>query len=140
MTGRMLGVTLLATIALPAAVRSQGSLAQAAERVRRAWLEHDAQAIVGQSAKVVLQIGDAAPSAPLERAQATELLRRHLQGSAERAVTLAVVQEDTAGAGYVELDRRYVVSGTRDERRETIVLRFAKPGAEWLLSELRSAR
>jgi hypothetical protein len=118
---------------------AQGSLAEVAERVRRAWLVHDVQGVVGQSSSVVLQIPGADPSAPVDRAQAIELLRRHLRAGAERGLRVSAVREVEPGRGYAELDRRYVVAGTSDERRETIFLGFRKPGQEWMLTELRSA-
>jgi len=118
---------------------AQGSLAEVAERVRQAWLVHDVQGVVGQSSSVVLQIPGADPSAPVDRAQAIELLRRHLRAGAERGLRVSAVREVEPGRGYAELDRRYVVAGTSDERRETIFLGFRKPGQEWMLSELRSA-
>ena len=139
MTSRVLTVLVIATSGVTAAAWPQDSLARAAERVRRAWLAHDVQAIVGQSPRLVLQIPGADPSAPLERAQAAQLLRRHLQRVVERAVAVGAVREVEPGHGYAELDRRYVVAGTSDERRETIFLRFRKPGPAWLLTELRSA-
>src|SRR2546426_923161 len=100
---------------------------------------HDVQAVVGQSPSVVLQIPGADPSAPVDRAQAIELLRRHLRAGAERGLRVSAVREVEPGRGYAELDRRYVVAGTSDERRETIFLGFRKPGPEWRLAELRSA-
>jgi len=118
---------------------AQGSLAEVAERVRQAWLVHDVQGVVGQSSSVVLQIPGADPSAPVDRAQAIELLRRHLRAGAERGLRFSAVREVEPGRGYAELDRRYVVAGTSDERRETIFLGFRKPGREWMLTELRSA-
>ena len=118
---------------------AQGSLAEAAERVRQAWLAHDVQAVVGQSPSVVLQIPGADPSAPVDKAQAIELLRRHLRAGAERGLRVSAVREVEPGRGYAELERRYVVAGTSDERRETIFLGFRKPGQEWMLTELRSA-
>jgi len=118
---------------------AQGSLAEVAERVRQAWLVHDVQGVVGQSSSVVLQIPGADPSAPVDRAQAIELLRRHLRAGAERGLRVSAVREVEPGRGYAELDRRYVVAGTSDERRETIFLGFRKRGREWMLSELRSA-
>jgi len=139
MTSRVVMALLMASGGFVAAARAQDSLARAAERVRRAWLAHDVQAIVGQSPKVVLQIPGADASAPLERAQAAELLRRHLQRVVERTLAVGTVREVEPGHGYVELERRYVVAGTSDERRETIFLRFRKPGVDWLLTELRSA-
>lgn len=122
----------------PATGFAQGSLAEMAERVRQAWLAHDAQGVVGQSATLVLQIPGADPSAPLERAQAVELVRRYLHAAVERGLSVGAVQEAEPGAGYAELDRRYAVARTRDVRRETIFLRFHKVGEEWLLAELRS--
>src|SRR5207302_2846134 len=89
---------------------AQGSLAEAAERVRQAWLAHNVQAVVGQSASVVLQIPGADPSAPVDRAQAIELLRRHLRAGAERGLRVSAVREVEPGRGYAELDRRYVVA------------------------------
>ncbi len=118
---------------------AQGSLADAGERVRQGWLTHNVQAVVGQSASVVLQIPGADPSAAVDRAQAMELLRRHLRAGVERALSVSAVREVEPGRGYAELDRRYVVAGTSDERRETIFLGFRKLGREWLLAELRSA-
>jgi len=118
---------------------AQGSLADAGERVRQGWLAHNVQAVMGQSASLVLQIPGADPSAAVDRAQAMELLRRHLRAGVERALSVSAVREVEPGRGYAELDRRYVVAGTSDERRETIFLGFRKLGREWLLAELRSA-
>jgi len=136
---RPLGVALLAVFVLVGRAPAQGSLAEAAERVRLAWLDHDVQAIVGQTASVVLQIPGADPSAPVNRAQALELLRRHLRAGAERRLALSAVREVEPGHGYVELERRYVVAGTTDERRETVFLGFRKVAEAWVLTELRSA-
>src|SRR2546426_8815753 len=130
---RWLGkVALLAGVALAGGAgtgaAARGSLAEAAERRRQAWLGHDAQAIVGQSAGVVFQIPGADPSAPVERSQAVELLRRHLRAAVERSLTVSAVREVEPGRGYAELERRYEVAGTADVRRGTILLRFPKIG------------
>src|SRR5207247_11116531 len=106
----------------------QGSLAEGGERVRQAWLAHNVQAVVGRSASVLLQLPGADPSAPVHRARAIELLRRHLRAGAERGLRVKAVREVEPGRGYAELDRRYVVAGTSDERRETIFLGFRNPG------------
>src|SRR6266568_8478236 len=118
----LLGFALLVSPAVAGGAMAQGSLAEAAERTRQAWLGHDAQAIVGQSASVVFQIPGADPSSPVDRAQAVELLRRHLRRAVERALTVSAVREVEPGRGYAELERRYVVVG-----------------AAWILTELRSA-
>ncbi len=133
------GAALLWSAALPGAALAQGSLAEAAERTRQAWRDHEPQAIVGHSASVVLQIPGADPSSPVDPAQAVELLRRYLRAAVERAVTVSAVREVEPGRGYAELQRRYVVAGTTDVRRETLFLGFRKTGAVWLLTELRSA-
>jgi len=125
----------LAGVAL---VIAQGSLADAAERARGAWLAHDPQRLIGQGGSIVLQIPGADPSMPLDRAQASELLRRHWRTAVERSLTLRGVHELESGKGYAELERRYVVTGTSDERQETIFLGFRHAGGSWRLVELRS--
>jgi hypothetical protein len=131
----LLGLALAGARAAPA----QGSLAEAAERTRQALRAHDAPAVVGQSTSVVLQIPGADPSAPVDGAQAIELVRRYLQATGERSLRVRAVQELEPGRGYAELEREYVVAGTADVRRETIFLGFRKTGDNWLLTELKSA-
>ena len=65
---------LLVLAAAPLA--GQSSLGEAADQARRAWLAHDAAALVAHSPSLVLQTPGADPSSPLGRAQAAELLRR----------------------------------------------------------------
>jgi len=128
---------LLACLAGPAA--AQQSLANAADVVRAAWLAHDARGVVGQSAGILLQIPGADPSSPLARAQAVELLRRYLRSVVECSVVVKAVREVEAGKGFVELERRYQVVGTSDERRETAFRGFRRAGDSWVLAELRTA-
>jgi len=125
----------LAGVAL---VIAQGSLADAAERARGAWLAHDPQRLIGQGGSIVLQIPGADPSVPVDRAQASELLRRHWRTAVERSLTLRGVRELASGKGYAELERCYVVTGTSDERQETIFLGFRHAGGSWRLVEVRS--
>ena len=121
----------------PAAAQT-GTLEAAARGAREAWLAHDVTALVGGSSGIVLQIAGAAPSSPVGRAQAEELLRRHLATGTEVAVTIVTVREVEAARGFVELERRYVVRGTTDPRRETVFLGFRRVGERWVLSEVRS--
>jgi hypothetical protein len=134
---RSVAALLLACLAGPAV--AQQSLASAADVVRAAWLAHDARGVVGQSASILLQIPGADPSSPLGRAQAVELLRRYLRSVVECSVTVKAVREVEAGKGFVELERRYQVVGTSDERRETVFLGFRRAGDSWVLAELRTA-
>jgi hypothetical protein len=135
---RLLALVTITGLA-PAVAAAQADLAAAAERAAAAWLAHDATMLVGRSSAVVLQIPGADPSAPLGRAQAVELLRRHFQSAAERRVDVAATREVEAGRGVVELDRHYVVRGTSDERRETVFLGFRLVQGQWMLSEVRTA-
>ncbi len=120
-------------------VAAQGTLPEAVEAARRAWLGHDAQALVSHSPNIELRIPGADPSSPLGRAQAAELLRRYLRPVEERSLEVRVMREVEAGKGFVELDRRFVVTGTSDVRRETVFLGFRRLEGRWVLTELRSA-
>ncbi len=118
---------------------TQSALPAAAERAKQAWLAHDAQALVGESPSLVLQIPGADPSSPLGRAQAVELVRRYLRPAEERGMDVTVIREVEPGKGFVELTRRYVVAGTTELRRETLFLGFRLRAGRWELAELRSA-
>jgi hypothetical protein len=122
-----------------AAGQGQGTLQEAAQAARQAWLAHDVQTLVAASPNLVLQIPGADPSAPLGRAQAGELLRRYLRPVAERSLEVGRLEVVEEGKGFVELDRRYVVLGTNDLRRERLFLGFARLSGRWVLTELRSA-
>jgi hypothetical protein len=140
LSGRLsLLLTAAAAFAAGAAAPSQGTLREAAEQARQAWLAHDPQALVGQSPSIVLQIPGADPSSPLGRAQAVELLRRYLRAVEERGLDVTVIREVEPGKGFVELTRRYVVVGTTELRRETLFLGFRLLAGRWGLVELRSA-
>lgn len=130
-------LVLLSVAVLPLA--AQTTLPEAAERAKQAWLAHDPQALVGQSPSLVLQIPGADPSSPLGRAQAVELLRRYLRPVEERGLDVTVIRVVEPGKGFVELARRYVVSGTTELRRETLFLGFRLVAGRWALAELRSA-
>ena len=131
----ILAAALLA--ARPAGAQT-GTLESAARAAREAWLAHDVTGLVGGSSGIVLQIAGAAPSSPVGRAQAEELLRRYLATGTEVAVTIVTVRAVEAARGFVELERRYVVRGTTDPRRETVFLGFRRVGERWELSEVRS--
>ena len=134
-------LTVLALCGMLAVSRAeaQGTLSAAAERAKQALLAHDAQALVGQSSNVVLQIPGADASSPLGRPQAIELLRRYLRPAEERGLDVTAIREIELGKGFIELTRRYVVSGTTELRHETLYLGYRKLDGEWRLVELRSA-
>ena len=120
-------------------VAGQSTLSEAAARAKQALSVHDAQALVGRSSNVVLQIPGADASSPLGKAQAIELLRRYLRPAEERGLDVTTIREVEPGKGFIELTRRYVVSGTSDLRRETLYLGYRLLDGEWRLVELRSA-
>lgn len=127
-----------AVMAVRLAGAQTGTLEAAARAARQAWLAHDVAGLVGGSSGIVLQIAGAAPSSPVGRAQAEELLRRYLATGTEVTVTIVTIREVEAARGFVELERRYVVRGTTDPRRETVFLGFRRVGERWELSEVRS--
>jgi hypothetical protein len=122
-----------------APLAAQATLGDAARAAQRGWLAHDAEAVVGQSTRVVLQIPGVDPSAAVSRAQALALLSRYFHASEERGLEIVATRELEEGRGVVELERHYAVRGTRDGRRETVFLGFRLEGGRWILSELRSA-
>jgi len=117
---------------------AQGSLAEVAERVRQAWLVHDVQGVVGQSSSVVLQIPGADPSAPVDRAQAIELLRRHLRAGAERGCASAPSGKWSRGAGTRNwTGATWSPAPAMNAARRSFWGFESRP--EWMLTELRSA-
>ena len=117
----------------------QGGLAEAASRARSAWLAHDPGALLAGSPGVTLEIPGADPSSAIGRDQAGELLGRYLRASQERSVDVRVAREMEEGRGYVELQRRFIVRGTSEERHETVFLGLQRRGEQWVVVELRTA-
>lgn len=124
---------------LPGAGSAQATLSDAAARAKSAWLAHDPLTLVGPSSNLVLQIPGADPSSPLDRSQAMELLRRYFRPVEERGVDVTAIRLVEPGKGFVELARRYVVTGTAELRHETLFLGYRLVGREWRLAELRTA-
>jgi hypothetical protein len=138
----MRAVALLLTVGTcpaPAVAWAQGSLPEAAEQARRAWLAHDAASLVGVGSNLALRIPGADPSSLLGSAQAIELLRRYMRPAVERGIDIAAIREVEPGRGFVELARRYVVAGTTELRHETLFLGYRLIDRRWRLVELRSA-
>ncbi|HEV8381810.1 MAG TPA: hypothetical protein VGQ29_09505 [Gemmatimonadales bacterium] len=136
---RVLWLSCSALALLPIQTAAQTTLSDAADKAKQAWSAHDADALVGQSTNLVLQIPGADPSSPLGKAQAIELLRRYFQPAEERGLDVSAIREVEPGKGFVELTRRYVVSGTSELRHETLFLGYRLLDKEWRLVELRSA-
>jgi hypothetical protein len=127
------------SLVLPPRAPGQATLSDAAARAKAAWSAHDPVALVGPSSTMVLEIPGADPSSPLGRSQAIELLRRYFRPAQERGLDVTAIREVEPGKGFVELARRYVVTGTTELRHETLFLGYRLTGREWRLVELRSA-
>ena len=127
------------SLLLPAAASSQATLSDAAAQAKAAWWAHNPAALVGPSSTLVLEIPGADPSSPLGRPQAIELLRRYFRPAEERGLDVTTIREVEPGKGFVELARRYVVTGTAELRHETLFLGYRLMDREWRLVELRSA-
>jgi hypothetical protein len=123
---------------LPGVLRAQsGDLDREAERARRAWYAHDAGALVADSPRLVVRLPGADPSGALGQAQAAALLRDFLAPTQEVETTVRSAREVEPGQGYVELQRRYRVSGTQEVRTQTLLLAYRRGPAGWTLVELR---
>jgi hypothetical protein len=112
-------------------------LGQAAEHARRAWFAHDAGALVADSPRLVVQLPGADPSAALEPAQAAALIRDYLAAAEEVETVVSAAREVEGGRGYVEIQRRYRVSGTQNVRTQSLLLGYRLGRSGWRLVELR---
>ena len=135
---RLLMALVLAVALLPTTGQAQKSgLDQAAERARRAWLAHDPAALIAASPRLLLQLPGADPSVALGPAQAAALLADFLAPTQEVEVLVRAAREVEAGRGYVELQRRYRVSGTQDVRSQVLLLGYRLDSSGWKLVEFR---
>ena len=122
----------------PAIGRAQaGDLLETAERARRACMAHDAAALVAQSPRVQVQLPGAEPSAALGPDQAAALLHDFLASGQEVETQVRAAREVSPDRGYVELQRRYRISGTQDVRVQVLLLSYRKRQGDWSLVEVR---
>ena len=123
---------------VPIAVRAQdGSLGEAAQRARRAWVAHDPAALIAESPRILIQLPGADPSVALGPAQAAALLADFLAPSQEVEVLVRAARQVEPGRGYVELQRRYQVTGTQDVRSQILLLSYRLGRTGWNLVEFR---
>ncbi|HKC48284.1 MAG TPA: hypothetical protein VKB63_11850 [Gemmatimonadales bacterium] len=131
---------LVCVVGIGGTLAGQGGLDQAAARARSAWLAHDPAALLAGSPGVTLEIPGADPSSAIGRDQAGELLGRYLRTSQEHSVDVRVAREMAEGQGFVELERRFTVAGTTEQRHETVFLGLRRRGDQWVVVELRTGR
>ena len=128
----------LALAFVPATGHAQESgLDQAAAGARQAWLAHDPAALIAASPRLLIQLPGADPSVALGPAQAAALLVDFLAPAQEVELVVRAAREVEPGRGYVELLRRYRVSGTQDVRAQVLLLGYRLERGRWTLVELR---
>jgi len=125
-------------VALPVSGQAQGGdLRDAAERARRAWVGHDASALVAESPRLLIQLPGADPSVALGPDQAAALLADFQASSQEVETLVRAAREVGPRRGYVELERKYRVAGTQDIRVQILLLGYRRLESGWTLVEFR---
>jgi hypothetical protein len=114
-----------------------GALVEAAERAREAWFTHNPAALIAGSPRVLIQLPGADPSVALGPAQAAALLTDFLSPSQEVEVVVRAARQVETSRGYVELQRRYRVTGTQDVRSQILLLGYRRGAEGWSLVEFR---
>jgi hypothetical protein len=123
---------------LPASGVAQDSgLDEAAERARQAWVSHNPAGLVADSPRLLIQLPGADPSVALGPAQAAALLADFLAAAQEVETVVLGAREVGPGRGYVELQRKYKVSGTQNIRSQVLLLGYRMGNSGWHLVELR---
>jgi hypothetical protein len=131
-------VALLAGLAsLPSRGTAQGDIERAVESTRQSWIEHDMAALVSGSDTVRLRIPGIAPSASLRPGQAARLLEQYVRPTQEVSFEVSSLRQLSDDHVYAEMVRVYVVKGTDQQRKETVLLGFRKIGGHWSLREVR---
>jgi hypothetical protein len=131
-------LTVLMLVAFPGSgMAQQGGLDQAAERARSAWHAHKPAELVANSPSLLLQLPGAEPSVALGPAQAAALLADFIAPAQEVETLVRAAREVEPGRGYVELQRRYRVTGTQDVRSQVLLLGYRLDRNGWTLVELR---
>ena len=129
---------LLAATVLPVTGAAQNDgLQEAAERARHAWLTHNSTALVADSPRLVVQLPGADPSVALGPAQAAALLRDFVASAQEVETSIRAARKVGDESGYVELQRKYRVSGTQDVLEQVLLLSYRRVSKGWLLVEFR---
>ncbi len=124
-------------IGAPGRLRAQSPLDQAVEQARRAWMQHDIDALFGTSDTIRLQLPGLEVAGALRPAQAARLLERYLSPAQELGLDLRDVRRGDSTHAYAELDRHHAVSGTTDTEEDTLFFGFVLADGKWHLVEVR---
>ena len=132
-----LALVLAATSVVERAHAQAPELDREADKARRAWFTHEASALVAGTSRVQIRLPGADPSGAIGPEQAAALLRDFMASAEEVETVTRSAREVEPGRGYVELQRRYRVSGTQDVRSQTLLLGYRMGPSGWVLVELR---
>lgn len=119
------------------AVALQTDLDDVVEAARLAWLSHDVDVLLAGSDTVRLHLPEIAQALSVRPAQAVRLLQTYLKMAREQTCTLRGVRQLAPDHAYAEMERRYVVRGTAEERAETVYIGFRRVDGVWRLREVR---
>ncbi len=122
---------------LPVAVSAQGSFDEVVEEARKAWLRHDYEALLVSSDTVRLQLPEIGRQQGVPPAHAARVLREYLGSAEEISFELRQIRMASDDHRYAQLERRYVVRRTTDERVEMVFLGFRRVEGRWRLREVR---
>ncbi len=133
----VLGGVACAHLAGPLPLAAQSELISAVEDARAAWLEHDLTRLVVGSDTVRLHIPGVGRAPVVHPSQAARVLHGYLKTASEISLVLGGIREVSQDHAYAQLQRRYVVEGTSDERVETVFFGFRLVEDIWRLREVR---
>lgn len=133
-------VLLTAFASAPLSAQSADSLLVAAQRIARTWQRHDFGQMLGAGADISVVLPGRQRSAPLEPAQAAELLRGYVEGAHEESSEVVVVRTVSETRAYVEVERIFAPRGTAILQQNTIFVELRRTGAGFHVVEVRIAR
>jgi hypothetical protein len=93
---------------------------------------------VAGSPRILIQLPGTDPAGAFAPPQAIALLRDYFASTQEVETKVRSAREVEPGRGYVELQRRYRITGTQETRSQTLLLGYRMTPAGWILVELRA--
>lgn len=133
-------ILLVALVAGPLHGQSADSLLITAQRLARTWQRHDFGQMLGTGADISVVLPGRQRSAPLDPAQAAELLRGYVEGAHEESAEVMVVRTVSESRAYVEVERVFAPRGTAILQQNTIYVELRRSGAGFQVVEVRIAR
>jgi hypothetical protein len=123
-----------------APLHAQDSLLVTAQRMARAWQRHDFGTLLAPGSDVTIVLPGGQRSAPLDPAQAAEVLRGFVEGTHEESAEVTVVRTVSDDRAYIEVERVFAPRGTAQLQLQTIYVELRRTGAGFRVAELRIAR